>query len=391
MITIGIDASRANLVQRTGTEWYAWQVIQAFKALIPVDGYRVILYVKEPLVDDLLPLPAHWEVKVLRWPPRLLWTQLRLSLHFMVPGRRPDVLYIPAHTIPIIHPHHVVYVAHDLGFERQPDLYNTTYIGGRAMNFLIRLLTFGRYSTSEQDYHRWSMRFAARHAQRIITISQFTAQELTNIYSVPQGKVTVIYNGYNAPSAAASESLSDPARDCILYVGRIEHKKNLLNLVEAYVELRKILPACPPLYCIGRPGYGADEITKKITELHLEEYVTLVGYVSTAELQRYWQRAKVFVLPSQYEGFGIPVLEAMAQRVTVACSDLPPLREIGQEYCFYFDPHDPKGIAQTLQTAWQQPEAERAAQRERAYAHVQQFSWQRCAAQTWQVLQQEVD
>lgn len=391
MITIGIDASRANLVQRTGTEWYAWQIIQGFKKLIPTNGYHVILYVKEPLVADLKPLPGNWEVKVLRWPPRLLWTQLRMSFHFIIPGRRPDVLYIPAHTIPIIHPSRVVYVAHDLGFERQAALYNTAYIGGKVMNAFIKIVTLGRYSTSEQDYHRWSMRFAAKHARRIVAISQFTRQELQDLYQVPATKIKVIYNGYNTPTVTASVALKTSSPDCMVYIGRIEHKKNLLNLIEAYAQLSVQWTNCPPLFCIGRPGFGAKDIQERIRALQLESRIKLVGYVGAAELQNYWQRAQLFILPSLYEGFGIPILEAMAQRVTVACSDLPPLREIGQEWCFYFNPNDPKDMAKKIRAAWELSEADRRVRLEGAYQHVRQFSWQRCAEQTWQVLQQEVD
>lgn len=388
MITIGIDASRANLAQRTGTEWYAWNVIQELKRLIPTAGYRVVLYVKEPLLPDLEPLPPQWRVQILRWLPGLLWTQLRLSLHFLRPARRPDLLYIPAHTIPLIHPRRVVSVAHDLGFERDPNLYNPSYIGGRAMNLLVRCLTLGRYGTSERDYQRWSMRLAVRQASRIIAISKFTAQELRTLYGVDEKKVRLIYNGYTALAAHPS---NQPPRDSLLYIGRIEHKKNIRHLVQAYAALTQRLTPCPPLFCIGRFGYGAKDSQRLITELKLEQHIHLVGYIPADQLFQYWQRAKLFILPSKYEGFGIPMLEAMAQRVSVVCSDLPPLREIGQGHCFYFNPNQPDHMAQTIAQAWLLPAAEQQRRLEQAYRHAQTFSWQRCAEQTWQVLLQAVD
>ena len=129
MYTIGIDASRANVEHRTGTEWYIYNLLHQFKTTIP-KSYRVILYTKEPLRQDVLPLPENWENQVLRWPPKLLWTQLRMSLTMLRSSRRPDVLFIPAHTIPVIHPKNTIYVAHDLGFERYAELYANTYIGG---------------------------------------------------------------------------------------------------------------------------------------------------------------------------------------------------------------------------------------------------------------------
>lgn len=389
MITIGIDASRANVKERTGTEWYAWNVIQELKHCIPSKGFQVVLYSKEPLVRDFFPLPAHWRVRVLQWLPRLMWTQLRMSLHFILPWNRPEVLYLPAHTIPIIHPKRVVMVAHDLGFEREPELYDTRFIGGKMLNALIRMITLGRYGTGERDYHRWSMRFAVRHAYRLIAISHFTARELFSLYHVPREKVVIIPNGYNPPH---KESPTPPQqRDSILYIGRIEHKKNLLLLIEAFALFRERITPCPTLFCVGRKGFGAEEIEKHIRTYHLKQQVILPGYLHAEALVSYWQRARLFVLPSHYEGFGIPILEAMARGVLVACSDLPSLREVGGPYCFYFDQNQPKAIAAALVEAWQLPEEQRQQRITQARGYVEQFSWSRCASLTWQVLAQAVD
>src|SRR5260221_1783404 len=100
-ITIGIDASRANVRHRTGVEWYAYHVIQELKKIVP-DSYRVLLYTREPLRGDLAELPPRWEQRVLRWPPKFLWTQKRLSWEMLV--RPPDLLFSPVHVLPLVHP-----------------------------------------------------------------------------------------------------------------------------------------------------------------------------------------------------------------------------------------------------------------------------------------------
>jgi glycosyltransferase involved in cell wall biosynthesis len=389
MKTIGIDASRANLRYRTGTEWYCFQLLHHFAKLIPPNDYRVILYVKEPLLPDLQTLPKHWQVKVLHWPPRLLWTQLRLSLHLLRPSQRPDVLFIPAHTIPLIHPQRTVYVAHDLGFERQPSLYANTYIGGRLMNLLVRLLTLGRYGTSERDYHRWSMRYAAVQASRIITISQFTKSELQHFYHVPVERITVVYNGYNSATLLPSPLTGTAVqpRDYFLYIGRIEHKKNIVNLLKGFAEFRRVTASPLKLCLVGQFGHGESDIWQTIRNEQLTDAVLLPGYVQQSELSAYWQRALAFVFPTNYEGFGIPILEAMSAGTVVACSDIPPLRELGEDNCLYFDQQSSAAIAQVLQKIVQLLPAERDRMIVAGRARAQLFSWENCASHTWQVIE----
>lgn len=377
MITIGIDASRANVRQRTGTEWYCYYLLQQFAQLYDPRQHRVILYVKEPLVEDLQNLPADWSVRVLRWPPKLLWTQLRLSLALCLPWRRPDVLFIPAHTIPIIHPKQTVYVAHDLGFERDPQLYANTYIGGRWLHWLIKLLTLGRYGTTELDYHRWSMRYAVRQASRIITISQFTKHELQACYPVADERISVIHNGYDqeqyVPPVTTTNSTVVPY---LFYVGRIERKKNIDHLLQAFALLKTKYHLPHQLWLAGNLGYGFEHFQPTAD-------IKLFGYITEAAKLKLLQQADLFVFPSQYEGFGIPVIEALACGTKVACSDISPLREIGGTACWYYDQTNPAAMAQVMQQALA---ADAVAARQRGLAQVKPFSWQRCGAETWQVL-----
>lgn len=391
MKVIGIDASRANTTERTGTEWYIFNLIQQLKQLIPTDQYKVILYTKEPLLDDLLPLPTNWINQVLHWPPQLLWTQLRMSFTMLRPSKRPDLLFIPAHTIPIIHPRNSVYVAHDLGFERIPELYSNAYIGGRLMNALVRIGTLGHYSTNELDYHRWSMRFAVKHAKKIIAISEFTRSELMSLYNASSGMVTVIHNGMSNTDYTPLPSVPLPEQPYILYVGRIEHKKNILKLVEAFSECKQRFHIPHQLMLVGSPGYGYEEIAQTIKQHNLESDVIQPGYVPQAKMNLLMNQASAFVFPSQYEGFGIPVLEALSAGIPVACSDIPPLREIGGNACWYFDQRNSVAMAETIVSALRASHDERERKQQIGFETVKQFTWERCALQTWQVLQTIVD
>lgn len=390
MKTIGIDASRANVRHRTGTEWYCFHLLHELVKRIPKNDYHVVLYVKEPLVEDMQALAQHWEVRVLRWPPGLLWTQLRLSLHLWRRRTRPDVLFIPAHTIPIIHPQHTVYVAHDLGFERQPALYANTYIGGWLMHLVVKIFTLGRYGASELDYHRWSMQFAARTASKIIAISEFTKRELQHFYHVPDSRIAVVHNGYN-PVKYVTDDMTGPRRDLFLYIGRIEHKKNIVHLVEGFAQYKRQNQNQLKLCLIGQLGYGQEEIVQTIRRHRLADDVLLPGYVAQTDLVNYWRRTLGFVFPTNYEGFGIPILEAMAANTIVACSDIEPLHEVGGEACIYFDQTSPVAIARALEQLVTLTSMQRANYLAAGYKRIRLFSWERCAAQTWQVIKGQLN
>lgn len=387
MITIGIDASRANVTKRTGTEWYIFNLLQQFKQLIP-KGFRVIIYTKEPLLPDLYPLPVNWENHVLRWPPRLLWTQLRLSFTMLKWWSRPDVLFIPAHTIPLIHPKKTIYVAHDLGFERYAELYANNYIGGPWMNRLIKLLSLGQYNTSELDYHRWSMRFAAHHASNIITISQFTKQELQHFYNIPENKIAVVYNGFSTQDyQPVQPALSPSTLPYLLFIGRIEHKKNIINLIKAFGIVHHAFHLPYILKLVGMPGFGYEDILAEIKNQRVVSEVELCGYIPQKQMRQLMGGAAAFVFPSNYEGFGIPILEALSMGTIVACSDIPPLREIGGEAPYYFNKDNPAAMAKTIAIAVQQDNpVQHKTRRTCGYQQVQRFSWQQCAQQTWQVI-----
>lgn len=379
-LTIGIDASRANVLQRTGTEWYCYYLLQQFAKQYNPATQRVVLYVKEPLVEDLRSLPKDWEVRVLRWPPKLMWTQLRLSLAMCLPWRRPDVLFIPAHTIPLIHPKRTVYVAHDLGFERDASLYANHYIGGKWMHRLIKVLTLGKYGTTELDYHRWSMRYAVNHARKIITISQFTKTELQACYPVADERIATVYNGYDRQRFVAGQPTL-ASTPYLFYVGRIERKKNIDHLLQAFQLLKTEYHLPHQLWLAGNLGFGFEQFSAT-------DDVRLLGYVSAEELPKLMQQAALFVFPSNYEGFGIPVIEALACGTKVACSDIPPLREIGGEACWYYDQTNPADMAKVMHEAIA---ADTQAARARNLEQVTQFSWERCGQETWQVLLSQVD
>ncbi|HLD21828.1 MAG TPA: glycosyltransferase family 1 protein [Patescibacteria group bacterium] len=393
---IGIDASRANSRQRTGTEWYSFHVIEELKKIIPAE-HQVILYSKEPLLPDLSKLPVTWQSRVLRWPPKFLWTQFRLSWEMFM--HKPDILYIPAHTIPLIHPKKIVLVVHDVGFEREATLYNDTTIGNnqpivkKIMNLLVRLVTVGKYNASEKDYHRFAMTQAIRHATRIITVSQFSQQEIIDVYhSVSKKRITVIPNGFNTRKKQQITKISSTIvhehgirMPYVLFIGRIEQKKNIPRLIDAFALIKKQYHFSGQLVLAGSPGFGHEEVQHRITKHQLSNDVIQTGWISNELLSLLLTHAHAFVFPSLYEGFGIPLLEAMSVGVPTVCSAISPLQEIGSDATLYFNPTSSEDMAEKIAQVLYK-DSLRQTLIEKGYAQACKFSWENTALKTWNVL-----
>ena len=210
---IGIDASRANREFKSGTEWYSYYLIRELAKIDSTNQY--ILYSDQPLVRGLFDLVDetdgnggeiemkkgqqkirsphdNFTAKILNWPFGYLWTQVRLSWEMFF--HPPEVLFIPAHTLPIINPKKSVVTVHDIGFERLKEVYSSDKIGpskglaGKIFNFLAKLFTGGKFGSNILDYHGWSIKFALKHAKKIIAVSKFTKLELMTICGAPASK-----------------------------------------------------------------------------------------------------------------------------------------------------------------------------------------------------------
>src|SRR3989344_40160 len=221
-MVLGIDASQANRKIRSGTEWYAFYLIsEIIKLLKDRPDVKVRLYVRDPLQGDLVKNfsaqggPASgWEVKILKWPFAYFWGQIRLSVEMLF--NPPDVLFCPAHTIPAIHPKKTFTTLHDVGFRDNPELYDKLSLW----------------------YHRFSAWFAIKKAAHIFTVSEFSKQRIVANYNSDPNKISVTYLGIDKTSAIADklfiEEFGLREKSYVLYVGRLEPKKNVLNMIKGY-------------------------------------------------------------------------------------------------------------------------------------------------------------
>jgi len=186
----------------------------------------------------------------------------------------------------------------------------------------------------------------------IVAVSHFTGNELLERFAVEAKKVKVIYHGldprFNADISPEEveevrQRYSLPS-SFILFVGAVESRKNILNLVEALGVIHQKHEKIP-LLIVGRPGSDSRNLEKKIEKEKLEAWIKIMGYLPNKDVRIFYRLASVFVLPSFCEGFGFPLLEAMASKLPIAASQAPAIPEIAQDAALYFSPENPEDMA----------------------------------------------
>jgi glycosyltransferase involved in cell wall biosynthesis len=304
---IGIDASRAFLSERTGVEEYSYQVIK--NLVNELDKHEIVLYLRKNQTVDFK-LPENWKIKIIKWP--YLWTQLGLSLEILF--HPVDALFVPAHTVPIIHPKNTVVVVHGLEYEFCP----------KAYSFWARF------------YMRWSIKNSCRWAKKIIAVSENTKKDLMKLYKVPEKKIKVIYEGYDADANfqfpisnfQKSSKFQVPSSKFLLFIGRLEERKNIIGIINAFEILKEQYELPHKLILAGKFGYGAEKIEASIEDSNFRKDIILTGYISDEEKWEFLKNAEVFLFPTFYEGFGIPILEAQSVGVPVVAGDNSSIPEV---------------------------------------------------------------
>lgn len=369
---IGIDGSRAFLKQRTGIEEYSYQVIKHL--VTKLNSHQVILYIRKDQESEIrkqgIFFPKNWKIKIINFPR--LWTQAGLSLEMLF--HPIDALFIPAHTVPIIHPAKTIVTIHGLEYEKFPQA----------------------YSFWERFYMWFSIKNSCRWASRIIAVSKNTKNDLMELYGVSSDKINVIYEGVDdnfQPASSAgrfpvfNDKIINPEIDTkyeikdtkyLLFVGRLEERKNIVGMVSAFEILKEEYNIPHKLVLVGKNGYGAEKIKEKIEKTEYRDEIILPGFVSEEEKLDLMKNAEVFLFPTFYEGFGLPILEAQALGVPVVAANTSSLPEIGDYSAAYCDPTEPKGIADAIH-ALISDSGYRNNIIKKGMENVKRFSWEKCA------------
>lgn len=326
---IGIDASRANLPEKTGVEWYGYHLIRELAKLDTKNTYR--LYCWEPLQGGLENLPDNFEEVVV--PNVRFWSYVALSNELR--KNKVDRLFVPSHIVPPIHPAKTVVTIHDLGFRHFPESYS--------------------------KYHylnlNWGTKLSARWASTITVPSQAVAQDVQRTYGIPAEKIVEVPNGYDkdmfkglTPQHVVEVMKHHGVRDpYILFLGRLEARKNVVRLLEAFYRLRDSGLFGGQLVLAGNPGVGYERIRDMINKRKSQDYVVHTGYVSTEERAALLRGARAFAFPSLFEGFGVPILEAFMADTPVLTSDRGATAEVAGDAALLVNPESVSEIHHGLE------------------------------------------
>jgi glycosyltransferase involved in cell wall biosynthesis len=421
---IGIDASRAILPRKGGPEWYSYYLIRELLRLDNRNEY--ILYANKPITCGLVDIASdrisnvysapefdakgfqkiktphnNAKASILNWPFGFLWSQGRLSLEMLL--SRPDLLFIPSHVLPVVHPKRSVVTMHDIGFEREQyfsrrdRLGPENYLANNVVDRLVRVLTLGRHGANTLDYMSWSAKYGLEHAALVISPSNFTKTELLDVYSPANDNIRVVRNGYNdklfvkttdpeiTEQTLAKYGIEPPFA---MYVGRIERKKNICALIEAFGIMRERRKDIKEkLLLVGNASFGYDEVQYLIHEYRLDHEVLMPGWVEEEDMPVIYGSASAFIFPSRYEGFGIPLLQAMGCGVPVAAADSSSIPEVTGEAALLFDPRDVFSMAEAIEKILADDDA-RADLRSKGYERVKSYSWEKCARETLALIEE---
>lgn len=364
---------------KSGISRYIINLLAEFARIGGAHEFEVLLYEDEQ--EIFLPDPPGF-MRPLAFPGsfrrplrNVLWHQTRLGN--VCRKRGYDVLFLPA-------------------ANRRAPAFCPVPTAGTVHDF-SSIHVQGKYDASRMFYIKKVLPFLARRLTRVLTVSESSKQDIVQYARVPAERVTV------TPLAADSSVYhpSDPEaarqRICakykitppyVLYTSRLEHPgKNHVALIQAFAEMKKRTGLPHQLVLVGSDWMGAEDVHRVAEESPFASEIIFTGFAATADLPDLYLGADLFVFPSLYEGFGLPVLEAMSCGVPVACSNVSSLPEVAGDAGVLFDPADCASIAAAMEKLLASKEAWTAA-REKGLARAAQFNWEATARATLAVIEE---
>ncbi|HYK07916.1 MAG TPA: glycosyltransferase family 1 protein [Candidatus Eisenbacteria bacterium] len=365
---IGIDGNEANQQNRVGIGEYAYQLLLQFYKTASIEFH---IYLKHPPREDMPKQRPGWKYVLVG--PKKLWTQIGLPLYLFTHFPRPDVFFSPTHYAPRFCPIPTAIAVMDVSYLHFPELF--------ARRDLYQLTSWTKYSV--------------KNASRVFTISNASRNDIIQMYQKNPKKVVVTYPGIknelsnmnNAVNKKDMQKKFGIGENYILFVGTLQPRKNIARLIEAFSMLKNNEEKKIELVIVGKKGWLYEEILAAPQKFGVEEDVKFLEFVGNDDLPSLYKHAMMFVLPSLYEGFGLPVVEAMKYGTPVITSNVSSLPEAGGDGALYVNPEDVNEITKAIQKLLDNPKL-REEMVKKGFEQVKKFSWEKTAKETLEVLQQ---
>jgi len=364
---IAIQASDLDNQRIDGTRVYLLNILKYFGKLSSQD--RFFIYHKNDFNPELVPTGfSNYEIKKIRSP--IFWTQTKFAWEIW--KDKIDVLWMPMHNIPLIRNKKMetVVTIHDLAFKQFPKTFPQKDL--LKLNLLTNL--------------------AIKKSDKIIAVSKSTKQDILKFYpEISAQKIKVIYHGFSAELfqrnfskekiKATLTKFSIGNAKFLLYVGAIQPRKNLKFLVEAFNIYKHRTKSNVKLVLAGGRAWQWQETIQAVERSVFKEDIILTNKVSFSELAILYQNSSLFIFPSLYEGFGIPILEAFASNVPVISANNSSLPEVGGGAVEYFDELNADDLAGKIEKILNDKKLKEE-MIVRGKKQLQKFSWEKCAGTT---------
>jgi len=368
---IGIDGNEANVEKRVGVNVYAFELVCAIAKLENEWGknHRLIVYLKKPPLNDLPKETQNFKYKIIRG--RGLWILTKLMPYLLFGKERPDVFFSPSHYIPPL--------------ARQPRVCSIMDLG------------YLKFSGQFRKYDYWQLRLWSAISifvsKAVVAISETTKSDIVRHYPFVVKKTYVTPLAFDPTKFNRFVSQKDIRRvkekytivgDYLLFLGTLKPSKNTETLIEAFSTISH-QPLAITLVIAGKKGWLYDAIFEKVKKLKVEDRVIFTDYVPDEDKPALMAGAKVFCLPSFWEGFGLDVLNALACGVPVVISDKGSLPEVAGEAGIYVDPESSESISRGIAKVLSLGKLEYNRLVEKGFEQVKKFSWEATARKTLEI------
>ena len=370
---IGIDGNEANIEKRVGVNQYAYELLKNIHKLQEEwkNKHKVIVYLSSSPQKDLPKENSGWKYEVI--PGQKLWVLTKMMPRLIFGNKKPDVFFTPSHYVPLISTVPRVCTIHDLGYLK--------------------------FSGQFRKFDFWQLKYwtaiSLFISKAIIAVSNSTKRDIVRHYPFVSDKIQVTQHGYDKSRFTANVNNNDVRRvknkysivgDYVLFISTLKPSKNIEGLLEAWKLVLKKFPEYQ-LVIAGKKGWLYESIFKKVKELRLEDKIIFTDYITEEEKPALISGAKVFTLPSFWEGFGMDALTSMACGTPTVVSDIEALREVTGKAGIFVDPYKVDNIAKGIEKVLSMDATSYQNLVDKGLTQAEKFSWEDTARKTIKILE----